>query len=144
MVVARGSFLGLVGLEETSDRNVACSASDLQGLNFESCVWTAVSSHSSHNPQEFILARFSLYVHKVAESPIHLISLSDIKSTKSFIPKLSVIEGIHDTISIPILDNSIKISENSNINQICPMVTEEGNNKIVCQIKQNFIKLPRN
>ena len=67
---------------------------------------------------------------------MHFISLSDIKSTKSFILKLSVIEGIHDTISIPMLYNSIKISGNSNINQICPivtLVTEEGN--------YNFVKL---
>ena len=33
-------------------RKVACSASDRQGLNFESCIWRAVSSHSSHHPQE--------------------------------------------------------------------------------------------
>ena len=59
MGVVQGSFLGLVGLKETQmflphplvklsivgsfcDRDVACSASVLQGLNFESCVWTAV------------------------------------------------------------------------------------------------------
>ena len=46
------------------DREVACSASDRQGSNFESCVWRAVSSHSSHHPQEVLLAQFSLYVHK--------------------------------------------------------------------------------
>ena len=28
------------------DREVACSASDRQGSNFESCVWMTVSSHS--------------------------------------------------------------------------------------------------
>ena len=61
---ARGSFPNLGGLKETKmvlphplvklsivgslcDREVACSASDLQGLNFESCVWRAVLSHSS-------------------------------------------------------------------------------------------------
>ena len=44
------------------DREVACSASDRQGSNFESCVWT-VSSQSSHHPQEVLLAQFSLYVH---------------------------------------------------------------------------------
>ena len=43
------------------DREVACSASDRQGSNFESCVWRTVSSH---NPQEVLLAQFSLYVHK--------------------------------------------------------------------------------
>ena len=47
-------------------REVACSASDLQGLNFESCVWRAVSSH---HPQEVFLARFSLYVHKSGLKP---------------------------------------------------------------------------
>ena len=74
---ARGSFLCPGGLKETKmflphpplklsiveslrDRET----SDLQGLNFEFCVWRAVSSHSSHHPQEVILAPFSLYVHK--------------------------------------------------------------------------------
>ena len=28
--------------------------------NFESCVWRTVSSHSSHHPQEVLLAQFSL------------------------------------------------------------------------------------
>ena len=46
------------------DREVACSASDRQGANFESCVWRTVSSQSSHHPQEVLLAQFSLYVHK--------------------------------------------------------------------------------
>ena len=79
----RGSFPGLGGLKETKmflphplvklsivgslcDREVACSASDLQGLNFESCVWRTVLSHSSHHPHEVLLAQFSLYVHKSA------------------------------------------------------------------------------
>ena len=77
----RGSVPGLGGLKETKmflphprvkvsivgslrDREVACSASDRQGSNFESCVWRTVSSHSSHHPQEVLLAQFSLYVHK--------------------------------------------------------------------------------
>ena len=51
------------------DREVECSASDLQGLNFESCVWRAVSSHSSHHPQEVLLAQFILYVHKSGLKP---------------------------------------------------------------------------
>ena len=46
------------------DREVVCSASDRQGSNFESCVWRAVSSHSSHHPQEVFLAQFSLDVHR--------------------------------------------------------------------------------
>ena len=48
------------------DREVACSASDLQGLNFESCVWRTVSSHY---PQDVLLAQFSLYVHKSGMKP---------------------------------------------------------------------------
>ena len=77
----RGSFPGLGGLKETEmflphllvkpcivgsfrDREVACSASDLQGFNFESCVWRAVSYHSSHHPQEVILVQCRLYGHK--------------------------------------------------------------------------------
>ena len=77
----RGSVPGLGGLKETKmflphprvklsivgslrDREVVCSASDRQGSNFEFCVWRTVSSHSSHHPQEVLLAQFSLYVHK--------------------------------------------------------------------------------
>ena len=51
------------------DREVACSASDLQGSNFESCVWRTVSSQSSHHPQEVLLAQFRLYVHKGGLKP---------------------------------------------------------------------------
>ena len=51
------------------DREVACSASDRQGSNFESCVWRTVSSHSSHHPQEVFLAQFILYVHKGGLKP---------------------------------------------------------------------------
>ena len=75
----RGSVPGLGGLKETKlflphprvkvsiegslrDREVACSASDRRGSNFESCVWRTVSSQSSHHPQEVLLAQFSLYV----------------------------------------------------------------------------------
>ena len=82
----RGSVPGLGGLKETKmflshprvklsiegslcDREVACWASDQQGLNFESCVWRTVSSHSSHHPQEVLLAQFSLYVHKGCLKP---------------------------------------------------------------------------
>ena len=79
----RGSVPGLGGLKETQmflphprvkvsivgslcDREVACSASDRQGSNFESCVWRTVSSH---HPQEVLLAQFSLYVHKGGLKP---------------------------------------------------------------------------
>ena len=59
--------LSIVG--SLRDREVACSASDCQGSNFESCVWRTVSSHSSHHPQEVLLAQFSLYVHKGGLKP---------------------------------------------------------------------------
>ena len=82
----RGSVPGLGGLKETKmflphprvtvsivgslrDREVACSASDRQGSNFESCVWRTVSFQSSHHPQEVLLAQFSLYAHKGGLKP---------------------------------------------------------------------------
>ena len=82
----RGSVPGLGGFKETKmflphprvkfsivsslrDREVACSASDRQGANLESCVWRTVSSQSSHHPQEVLLAQFSLYVHKGGLKP---------------------------------------------------------------------------
>ena len=80
-----GSVHGLGGLKETMflphtsvklsiveslrDREVACSSSDRQGSNFESCVWRTVTSHSSHHSQEILLAQFSLYVHKGGLKP---------------------------------------------------------------------------
>ena len=89
----RGSVPGLGGWKETKmflphprvkvsivgglrGREVACSASDRQGTNFESCVWRTVSSQSSHHPQEVLLAQFSLYVHKGDLKPdsFHFIS----------------------------------------------------------------------
>ena len=51
------------------DREVACSASDRHGSNFESCVWRTVSSQSSYHPQEVLLAQFNLYVHKGGLKP---------------------------------------------------------------------------
>ena len=91
----RGSVSCLGGLKETKlliphprvklsivgslrDREVAGSASDRQGLNFESCVWRTVSSHSSPHPQEVLLAQLSLYVHKGALRPdsFHLLALA--------------------------------------------------------------------
>ena len=93
----RGSVPGLGGFKETKmflpyprvkvsivgslrDREVACSASDRQGSNFESCVWRTVSSQSSHHPQEVLLAQFSLYVHKGGlkpESLFHIVVCAD-------------------------------------------------------------------
>ena len=51
------------------EREVAYSASDSQRSNFESCVWSAVSSHSSHHLQEVLLAQFSLHVHNDGLKP---------------------------------------------------------------------------
>ena len=51
------------------DREVACSASDRQGSNFEFCVSRTVSSQSSHHPQEVLLAQFSLHVHNGGLKP---------------------------------------------------------------------------
>ena len=56
------------------NREEACSASDRQGSNFESCVCRAVSSHLSHHPQEVLLAQFSLYMHTFGLKP-HLFYL---------------------------------------------------------------------
>ena len=92
----QGSVPGLGGLKETKmflphprvklsivgslrDREVACSASDRQGSIFEFCVWRTVSSHSSHHPQEVLLAQFSLYVHKGGQKPDYYMFLSNIK-----------------------------------------------------------------
>ena len=82
----RGSVPGLGGLKEPKrflphprvkvsivgslrDREIACSASDSQGSNFEFCVWRTVSSQSSHHPQEVLLSQLSLYVHKGGLKP---------------------------------------------------------------------------
>ena len=51
------------------DQEVACSASDRQVSNFESCVWRTVSSYSSHHHQEVLLDQFSLYVQKGGLKP---------------------------------------------------------------------------
>ena len=56
-------------VESLRDQEVAWSASDCQGSNFESCVRSTVSSQSSHHPQEVLLAQFSLYVHKGGLKP---------------------------------------------------------------------------
>ena len=71
------------------DREVACSASDRHGSNFESCVWRTVSSQSSHHPQEVLLAQFSLYVHKGGLKPVHFIFISGLhgNNTEGFFLK---------------------------------------------------------
>ena len=117
----RGSVPGLGGLKETKmflphprvkvsivgslrDREVACSASDRQGSNFESCVWRTVSSQSSHQPQEVLLAQFSLYVHKGGLKPdsFHFIS--------GFIISHNVDCFTHYLISNTILSDFVYIS----------------------------------
>ena len=116
----RGSVPGLGGFKETKmflphpcvkvsivgslrDREVACSASDRQGSNFESCVWRTVSSQSSHHPQGVLLAQFSLYVHKGGLRPdsFHLVMRSGAKTTNSVLSSLSlsVCASIHARIS---------------------------------------------
>ena len=104
----RGSVPGLGGFKETKmflphprvkvsivgslrDREVACSASDRQGSNFESCVWRTVSSQSSHHPQEVLLAQFSLYVHKGGLKPdsFHFIWCITLRECR----KISIVES---------------------------------------------------
>ena len=106
----RGSVPGLGGLKETKmflphsrvkvsivgslrDREVACSASDRQGSNFESCVWRTVSSQSSHHPQEVLLAQFSLYVHKGGLKPDSFHFISFILSGFHDIPQYQACRG---------------------------------------------------
>ena len=107
----RGSVPGLGGLKETKmflphtrvklsivgslrDREVACSASDRQGSNFESSVWRTVSSHSSHHPQEVLLAQFSQYVHKGGLKPDSFNNLN-CHITPYFVHAFSIIPPIH-------------------------------------------------
>ena len=113
----RGSVPGLGGLKETKmflphprvkvsivgslrDREVACSASDRQGSNFESCVWRTVSSQSSHHPQEVLLAQFSLYVHKGGLKPdsFHF-CLAVSSSPRPWIDVFALLEKFHMAVS---------------------------------------------
>ena len=64
------------------DREVACSASDSQGSNFECCVGRTVSSQSPHHPQEVLLAQFSLYVHKDGPDSFHFYMLLSHQPTR--------------------------------------------------------------
>ena len=45
------------------------SVLSLRPPGLESCIWRAVSSHSSHHFQEVLLTQFSLYVHKSGLKP---------------------------------------------------------------------------
>ena len=91
----RGSVPGLGGLKETKmflprprvkvsivgtlrDREVACTASDRQGSNSESCVWRTVLSQSSHHSQDQLYNNVVLLLRAMsAKSKTHL-SLQDI------------------------------------------------------------------
>ena len=114
----RGSFPGLGRLNETKmflhhplvklsivgslrDREVACSASDRQGSNFEYCVWRAVSSRSSHHLQEVLLAQFSLCVHKSGLKP----------NSFHFLTNLYSLEDVN-RVSEPQLQASVKLQLN--------------------------------
>ena len=115
----RGSVPGFGGLKETKnvkvsiagslrDREVACSASDRQGSNCESCVWRTVSSH---HPQEVLLAQFSLYVHKGGLKP-DLFTLQIIcrKCTKNenprWPPQMSCLDNFSTVCSNLLCDTS--------------------------------------
>ena len=83
------------------DREVACSASDRQGSNFESCVWRTVSSQSSHHPQEVLLAQFSLYVHKGGLKPdsFHFLALP-LTDEVHCLQKFSSAIAVHDIFNL--------------------------------------------
>ena len=125
----RGSVPGLGGLKETKlflphprvkvsivgslrDREVACSASDRQGSNFESCVWRTVSSQSSHHPQEVLLAQFSLYVHKGGLKPdsFHFttIKVLRLKKIHSSLNPIDNLMSIFNFTNIEIFQNKLQ------------------------------------
>ena len=107
-----------------------CSASDRQGSNFESCVWRTVSSHSSHHPQEVLLAQFSLYVHKGGLKPdsFHFCCWETAESTSSMrcmqsenCSKITVREEGHLVLS-PLFFQQIKQSATQLFIFHCPGV----------------------
>ena len=83
------------------DRELACSASDRQGSNFESCVWRTMSSQSSHHPQEVLLVQFSLYVHKGGLKPdsFHFLFRENTEPflavPRGFFPSFSIKVALH-------------------------------------------------
>ena len=124
----RGSVPGLGGLKETKlflphprvkvsivgslrDREVACSASDRQGSNFESCVWRTVSSQSSHHPQEVLLAQFSLYVHKGGLKPdsFHFVNvdMSDTRQCRSMLGQRYPSHWVHYSLLALFVSSSL-------------------------------------
>ena len=66
-------------VESLRDREVACSASDPQGSNFEFCVWGAVSSHLSQHPymhRRFAWPGLAYMYRKVPEKPLSFYFIS--------------------------------------------------------------------
>ena len=74
-------------------RTVACSASDSQDSNFESCLRRAVSSNSFHHPQEILLVQLTKYVHKSGPNPIHSLILSLIHPFPRFLSSCCKLQG---------------------------------------------------
>ena len=128
----RGSVPGLGGLKETKlflphprvkvsivgslcDREVACSASDRQGSNFESCVWRTVSSQSSHHPQEVLLAQFSLYVHKGGLKPdsFHFLFIMRFMDTHT------LFQWLNDLMFVFLMKSTSQFSSNMTPMLIC-------------------------
>ena len=60
------SIVNIVG--SLRDRELSVLGRRPTGLNFESCVWRAVTPHSSHHPQ-VLLTQFSLYMYKCGVEP---------------------------------------------------------------------------
>ena len=88
------------------DREVACSASDRQGSNFEFYVWRTVSSQSSHHPQEVLLAQFSLYVHKGGLKPDSFHLYLNITGCEDIITVAPMIKSKNDLVTIDNLPGS--------------------------------------
>ena len=76
------------------DREVACSASDPESSNFESCIWRVVSSHSSHHPQE---VADSFYFYKTQLLPCfsaltatHVRGCVELDTSAKILPSMSI------------------------------------------------------
>ena len=83
-----------------------------QGSNFKSGVWRAVSPHSSHHPQEVLLAQFSIYVYTDGlNPPIYSCFLVHEQTRKClwFLPDVSRNDELHKIrlISDEVLSYSI-------------------------------------
>ena len=165
----RGSVPGLGGFKETKlflphprvkvsivgslrDREVACSASDRQGSNFDSCVWRTVSSQSSHHPQEVLLAQFSLNVHKGGLKPdsFHFIFIFSRIALVELLEYLLVVSTYHSyhtkvritqSLDTNIYETSVQFTQDltlgftllfANVNIICtPAVPLQCNTNIM-------------